>query len=244
MNVEHISTQAILSALLLSPSTVSADIRNAMGFPPTEEETQFHTLLPVVTLTANEARALLQRREYASQSSASHEALSISDTNDVTNDFTNAENSASLVAELRRLSGLTWAEIASVFGVSKRAPFHWASGNKVSAENHKRLGELVALLNHVDRGSAYENRNLLLGTSVHGKTLLELLKERSDEAFREAAGKGTGRASLPNKLSSDADSLNAPVHWGSNAASLGSEIVEVPIAKSNVRRAKPRRPKT
>src|SRR5918996_4642559 len=42
---------------------------------------------------------------------------------------------AALVLELHRLSGLTWAQLASVFGVDRRAIHFWAAGRPMSAGN-------------------------------------------------------------------------------------------------------------
>ncbi|MYE02765.1 MAG: helix-turn-helix transcriptional regulator [Alphaproteobacteria bacterium] len=46
-------------------------------------------------------------------------------------------NAAHALFEIRRLSGLTWQELADLFGVSRRTVHNWANGARPSAE-HKR----------------------------------------------------------------------------------------------------------
>ena len=150
---------------------------------------------------------------------------------------------AEQISELRRISGLTWAQLADVFGVSARAPFHWASGNAVSAENHKRLGQVLAAVKYVDRGSAEANRNLLLGSVPSGQTFLELLQIAEFDLVRQLAGPGQGRAAYPSPLSTDADRFNAPKHWGKAVeAGAGTDEAEIkPVTEPKLRRAKARR---
>lgn len=150
---------------------------------------------------------------------------------------------AGQISELRRISGLTWAQLADVFGVSARAPFHWASGKPVSAENHRRLGQALAAVKYVDRGSAEANRNLLLGSVPSGQTFLELLQGEEFDQVRQLAGRGQGRVASPSSLSLDADRFNAPKHWG-KALAAGVETVDAeikPVTEPKLRRAKARR---
>lgn len=150
---------------------------------------------------------------------------------------------AEQISELRRISGLTWAQLADIFGVSARAPFHWASGKAVSAENHRRLGEALAAVKYIDRGSAEANRNLLLGSAPSGQTFLELLRSAEFEQVRQLAGAGQGRAAYPRSLSMDAERFNAPRHWG-KAVEAGSETENAeikPVTEPKLRRVKARR---
>lgn len=150
---------------------------------------------------------------------------------------------AEQISELRRISGLTWAQLADVFGVSARAPFHWASGKAVSAENHRRLGQALAAAKYVDRGSAEANRNLLLGSAPSGQTFLELMRNSEFDLVRQLAGPGQGRAATPSTLSADAERFNAPKHFG-KAVVAGAETDEAEIksvTEPKLRRAKARR---
>ncbi len=150
---------------------------------------------------------------------------------------------AELVYEIRRLSGLTWAQIARIFDVSDRAPYHWASGTPVSVESYERLGQVVAALRYIDRGTAEENLNLLRSNARAGQTHLDLLSSGEFELARELAGKGAGRVSFGSALTPDAEKFNAPTHWGkAMAATIGMDETEIiPLSQPNPRRVKARR---
>ncbi|MBA4491470.1 hypothetical protein [Paracoccus sp. S1E-3] len=187
-------------------------------------------------------QAFAMRQEYLEGSTALNIPVSFSvENNEPTANTTPAE----LVHELRQISGLTWAQIAEVFDVSARAPYHWASGKTVSAENHERLGQVVTALSFIDRGSAEENRNLLLGNARPGQTFLDLLCGGEYERVRALAGKGVGRPTFGSALTQDAERFNAPRHWGDAIEALsGMDETEIlALSQPKLRRAKARRNK-
>lgn len=104
--------------------------------------------------------------------------------------------------ELRRLTGLTWDQVANLFSVSRRSVFLWASGKPMSADNELLLARLLAFIQNADRGSARANRQLLLGSAPDGHVVLDLLAEgRIDEA-REAVSTALAPSRLvPKPLS-------------------------------------------
>jgi len=63
------------------------------------------------------------------------------------------------IAELRRLTGLTWEQLAHLFNVSRRSAHFWASGSKASAENTAHLERVLDTVRVIDRGSMTENRS-------------------------------------------------------------------------------------
>lgn len=104
----------------------------------------------------------------------------------------------SSIQELRRLTGLTWDQVASVFGVTRRSVFLWARGKSMSAENEELLARLLGLVQWMDRGSVMANRDLLLAPAADGIIVLDLLREgRLDEA---RARLRAVRAERPNRL--------------------------------------------
>lgn len=155
------------------------------------------------------------------------------------------QSPAELVQEFKRLSGLTWAQVASVFGVSSLPPFDWAFGKPVNAKNHEKLVSAVEVLRYIDRGASEDNRNLLLSEAVSGQTYLKLLKSAQFEIVRKIAGNGEGRPSFVQKLTAEASRFNAPRHFGANveAAASGDESEILPVRKPELRRAKARRSK-
>ncbi|RVT86637.1 hypothetical protein DXV76_00680 [Rhodobacteraceae bacterium CCMM004] len=190
-------------------------------------------------LFERDIHAFAMRQEYLEGSTALNIPVSFSiEDNHPTANTTPAE----LVHELRRISGLTWAQIAEVFDVSARAPYHWASGKTVSAENHEGLGQVVTVLRFIDRGSAEENRNLLLGNARMGQTFLDLLCAGEYELVRKLAGEGVGRPAFRATLTKNAEMFNTSRHWGEAIeASSGTDETEIlPLSQPKLRRVKAR----
>jgi len=97
------------------------------------------------------------------------------------------------VYELRRLTGLSWEQLSSVLGVSRRTLHNWATGRDVAAKNEERLARILATVHYIDRGNAAENRSLLLSATSGGDTLFDLLCHGHHEEVRKIAGRGAGR---------------------------------------------------
>ncbi len=116
------------------------------------------------------------------------------------------------IHELRRLSGLTWEEIASIFGVTRRAIHLWASGEQMNSGHARRLRDLLGFLCRIDRGEALRNRDLLLSLLPGGRSLLDLLRAGSfEEALAYLAeGSGGGMRATGRPLSRRAKELRRP----------------------------------
>lgn len=163
---------------------------------------------------------------------------------DVEADKTFKKSSPSeLVQGIRLLGGMTWAQVAEIFGVSLRAVFDWSAGKAVAAQHHQRLGNVFATLEYIDRGSAEENINLLMSASKDGRTCFELLKTDQCDLVRAVAGEGPKRPLYEKKLSEEAIEYNAPIHFGlSMEEALTDEDVEIVLPREpKVRRAKAKR---
>jgi hypothetical protein len=98
------------------------------------------------------------------------------------------------IFELRRLSGLTWEELATLLSVTRRSLHLWANGAPINAPNEKRVRNLLMTMRELDRGTARENRGLLLAPLQDGVTVGELLEGRHFEEAVALAGRGRGRA--------------------------------------------------
>lgn len=115
------------------------------------------------------------------------------------------------IAELRRLSGLTWDQLARLFGVNRRSLHLWASGKAMTPSHEERLQRVLAVVRKIDRGSASENRTLLLGAREDGDIPLDLLAARSFDRVVSLLGAGTGRKAVPpSRLSPEAKAARAP----------------------------------
>lgn len=81
---------------------------------------------------------------------------------------------ARALRDLRRASGLTWDEIASSLGVSRRAAHHWAAGARPSARHAARLGALVQLVASYATGDPAQTRSRLIGPDDRGYSPVSL----------------------------------------------------------------------
>lgn len=90
--------------------------------------------------------------------------------------------SAQLIAELRRISGLTWQHLARLFDVDRRAVHFWASGRPMTDANAEHLARIVALVRELERGDPARVREYLLAPRAGGELALDLLAaKRYDE---------------------------------------------------------------
>lgn len=110
-------------------------------------------------------------------------------------DAEEAQSTSSAIMELRRLSGLTWEQLATLFGVARRSLHFWASGKPVNAPNEERLRRVLAVIRKADRGFAANNRAMLL-EDREGVVPFDLLERGEYETFIELVGAGPGRREL------------------------------------------------
>ena len=95
------------------------------------------------------------------------------------------------IAELRRLSGLTWEQLAQIFGVARRSLHFWASGKPLSANNEQKLYRLLGIARAIDRGSPRRNRTLLLSALPGGQIPLDLLADDHYDVVLKELSAGT-----------------------------------------------------
>jgi hypothetical protein len=103
------------------------------------------------------------------------------------------DEAAGAILELRRLSGLGWEQLADLVGVTRRTVHFWASGRPINAANAERVQRTLAAVRFADRGTASDNRVLLLTPQEDGALLQDLLREQAYDRFMERAGRGPGR---------------------------------------------------
>lgn len=115
------------------------------------------------------------------------------------------------IAELRRVSGLSWDQIAELFRVTRRSVHFWASGKPLSAANEHRLMQALDVIRTADRGNARANRAAILEVKDGLSALQLLADERFDDArARLGAGKGRRRLVLSD-MSAEAKAARAPL---------------------------------
>jgi DNA-binding transcriptional regulator YiaG len=114
------------------------------------------------------------------------------------------------ISELRRLSGLTWDQLARMFSVSRRSLHFWASGKPMTPSNEEHLQRVLAVLRKIDRGAASANRTALLGVREDGSIPFDLLVNGDYERTLSLLGPGDRRRVSPPKLSAEARAARAP----------------------------------
>lgn len=106
------------------------------------------------------------------------------------------------ISELRRISGLTWAQLARLFQVSPRTLHFWASGKRMTPSHEEHLQRTLGVVRRADRGSAGENRAMLLRMGPDGRLPFDLLAEKQYEqglAVLGARVDGPRPLSMPQK---------------------------------------------
>jgi transcriptional regulator with XRE-family HTH domain len=114
------------------------------------------------------------------------------------------------IAELRRLSGFTWEQLARLFSVSRRSLHFWASGKAMTPSNEEHLQRTLAVVRKIDRGSARANRTELLAVRDDGIIPFDLLVDGQYERVVSLLGEGEARRVSAPKLSKDAMAARAP----------------------------------
>ena len=98
--------------------------------------------------------------------------------------------------EIRRRSGLTWAELGDLFDVSRRSVHHWANGKPVTASHERMIRRMLAAVRHLDRGDQVSTRALLLTVDPgHGGCRARPLEGRP---FRRSRRPCRGRPGAPS----------------------------------------------
>ena len=122
------------------------------------------------------------------------------------------QSSSAAIMELRRLSGLTWDQLARLLDVTRRTLHFWASGKPLTPAHEERLHRLLATIRQLNRGSSTANRALLLGVHADGSIPFDLLVDEQYERVLSLLGPG-GRPvrSHPSELSGGARLARVPL---------------------------------
>lgn len=105
------------------------------------------------------------------------------------------------LSELRRRSGLTWDQLARLFGVARRSVHFWMSGKPLNAPNEERLNRLLFTIRYVDRGGAGATRQALTAVLPNGTVPLELLARGEFQEVIARLGQGRGHEMPTSKQS-------------------------------------------
>jgi hypothetical protein len=115
-----------------------------------------------------------------------------------------------LISEAKRISGLTWQELADVMRASRRTIHLWANGRPINSINQGRLSYLVATLRAIDRGTGRETRDALLGPISGRRLPFDLLVDGKFDEVIAILGSGGRRQGAIAPLSAEARKARRP----------------------------------
>ena len=107
---------------------------------------------------------------------------------------------ADLVRRLRGQSGLTWEQLAKLFGVSRRAVHLWAAGGRMNAANHEQLARLVSVVDGLPGRTPDQRRAALLTPRETGTSLYDRLRAAHASGEHDVAGTPWSSAELLHAL--------------------------------------------
>lgn len=81
--------------------------------------------------------------------------------------------------DLRRRSGLSWMQIAQLFGVSRRSVHLWASGQRMTDHHAQLLDRQLQVIIEHDQGDPYETKRLLLSAQGASRSQFQLMVDHA-----------------------------------------------------------------
>ena len=115
------------------------------------------------------------------------------------------------LAEIKRLTGYNWEQLAALLGCTRQAIHKWNSGDPIANVNRDRLAKLHATIRYFDRGNADDNRSLLY-MPYDGSTISEMLAHERFAEVKAIVGRGTGRPDAKwGKI--DKETVAPQDHW-------------------------------
>lgn len=126
--------------------------------------------VPVVRPHSEALPALLPRGEYVTVAAA---AASVAPS-----PSPEVQTSAEQIRALHEASGLTWDQIAKLFGTSRRALHMWANGGRMNATNYDTLMLLRRVVHEVAGGPTPDDRRaaLMAPRTAQGRSIYDLLR--------------------------------------------------------------------
>jgi DNA-binding transcriptional regulator YiaG len=134
-----------------------------------------------------------------------------------------AEAAAAAIAEIRRLTGFTWDQLARLFRVSRRSVHFWASGKPMTSGHEEHLHRLLAVMRRIDRGSAGINRTELFAAHDEGIPF-DLLAAQAYDAAESLLGYSASQRFSAPRPSKEAMAAKAPAAPGDLVGALQDRV--------------------
>lgn len=116
------------------------------------------------------------------------------------------ETNRTAIHELKKLSGLTWEQLAKLFNVTRRTLHFWASGQPLNRFNEQNLHRALKTIRYINRGSASINRRILTDQAT-----FDLLVSGKYDEVKQILGTGHATEKQHSSgLSPEAKSLRQP----------------------------------
>lgn len=94
-----------------------------------------------------------------------------------------SSTSRSIMA-IRRISNLTWDEVAKLFRVSRRTVHLWANGRHPSSDQERKIGRILGVLSSYQGLSPSSLREQLMASAKPGVLFFDLLCNNEFDTFR------------------------------------------------------------
>ena len=116
----------------------------------------------------------------------------------------NADASENLF-EIRRLTGYSWGQLASLLNVKQHTLSRWIKGAKIKNQNREHIAETLKVLRYADRGSAESNAGELSKQNELQKSPMELIRSKDYDKAKLLLSYGKSR---PQRTLTDFDTTN------------------------------------
>ena len=117
----------------------------------------------------------------------------------------NISDASENLFEIRRLTGFSWGELASLLNVTSTTLSRWAKGAKINKKNREQIAGTLKVLRYSDQGSAESNAQKLKQQIESERSPLEMIRSKDYEAAKQLLSYGPSRPQI-RRTSSDTSS--------------------------------------
>ena len=140
---------------------------------------------------------------------------------------------------LRQITGLTWDQVGTLFGVSRRAVHFWVNGKTMAAAHYEHLERSLACIKTADKGNAPANRQALFVTDANGVAPFDLLVHKRYSEFVTSMGPSNSQKSTTIRHATVVARDRLPIESNilADAIEDAERRIDVPAKRVRVRKA-------